>query len=179
MSILRDVEIIKSTDSGDETEICHRVVYYVVDSWGTKHTDKTCKHIIKNLEDSFNMANFNHATHMSTFGKCCVCEFEINFPVHKRIQHATFENCGWYALLFSDMSKNTLMKWANLELNDYGQIKPNYRTMTEYFRYHFFPMIVQSCHIDYVDYKMKTLDTLPKCKCNQNCHSEKFCEKYF
>ena len=158
VSILRDAENLRSTASGDEMEICRKVIYYVVDSWGSKHTDKTCKHIIETLEGNFTMANFNHSTHMLTANLHCICQFEINFPVLKRIQHVTFENCRWYALQFCNMSKEELIKWANSDLNDYGQIKPNYTNMTEYFKKSFFPIIVQPTCVDYIDYKIKTIN---------------------
>ena len=176
--ILSHVECIFKSE--DEMENCHKVVYYVIDSWGSKYTDKTCKHIIENLEDSFNMANFNHCTHMSACGLRCKCEFEINFPVEKRIQHSTFENYGWYALQFSDMEKDDSMKWAQSELNDYGQIKPNYVNMVNYFTNNFFPTVVKPICEDYTQFKCYIADKLPPCPNNQGCCCQKFAlPKYY
>ena len=171
--ILQDVECVSKLEQ-DEMENCHRVVYYIIDSWGLKYTDKTCKHIIENLEDSFNIANFNHVTHMAARSLCCKCEFEINFPVDKRIQHLTFENCGWYALQFCDMEKDDLIKWANSNLNEYGQIKANYENMVKYFTQTFFPTVVKLPCENYTQFKLYVSDKLPSCSCNQGC----CCQKY-
>ena len=181
VSILRNGKIVKTTENNDEAENCSKTVYYVVDSWGSKHTDKTCEHIIDTLENNFAIANFNHSSHMIANRLRCRCEFEINFPVTKRIQHATFENCGWYALQFSCMDEAELIKWTNSDLNDYGQIKPNYIGMVKFFTQTFFPLVLQRTPcVDYTDYKIKTINELPKCKINQQCCNHKFaCSSYF
>ena len=173
VSILRTVENVSSTSSDDEREICKKITYYVADSWGYKEVSKTCEHIIGTLENNFTMANFNHSTHMLTSRLRCKCQFEINFPVLKRIQHETFENCGWYAIRFCVMNKEQLMSWANSDFNDYGQIKSNFINLVNYFTQIFFPKILNPPCVDYTDYKIKILNVLPRCKCNQVCCKRK------
>ena len=95
VSILRNLEAVSSTSSDDDREICKKATYYVADSWGFKDAGKSCERIIDTLQNNFMMANFNHSTHMSSCRLRCKCQFEITFPVLKRIQHETFENCGW------------------------------------------------------------------------------------
>ena len=104
--------------------------------------------------------------------KRCRCKFEINFPVLKRIQHETFENCGWYALRFCTMNIQQLIHWANSDLNDYGQIKPNYTEIVKYFKEDFFPKIITTPCMDYTDYKIRVLKQLCPCKINQCCNTQ-------
>ena len=74
------------------------------------------------------------------------------------------------------MNKEQLLSWANSEFNDYGQIKPNYVNVVNYFTEVFFPKILHPSCVDYTDYKIKTLNQLPKCKYNQVCSNRKcFC----
>ena len=107
------------TFDNNEIEICHDVTYYVADSWGFESVSEICKDIISSLERNYAIANFNHSTRLLMIKQRCTCKFEINFPVLKRIQHETFENCGWYALQFCGINKEQLMQWANSDFNDY------------------------------------------------------------
>ena len=154
-------------------EICH-VAYYVADSWGFDNVSETCKDIISTLESNFAVANFNHSSRLLMINRRCRCKFEINFPVLKRIQHETFENCSWYTLRFCTTNKEQLMRWANSDLNDYGQIKSNYVELATYFKESFFPKIITSPCLDYTDYKIRTLKQLPPCKINQTCCNHTF-----
>ena len=166
VSILRDVESIIVKEN--EIENCHKTTYYIIDSWGSKYSDKTCKTIIENLEDSYNVANHEHIAYMQNLNLRCKCKLEINLPIERRIQHATYENCGWYALRFCDMTKDELMKWSNSTLNTYGQIKTNYEQMVKYFTDVFFPTIVMSEHKEYSAFRCSVLSEKPS-KCNQVC----------
>lgn len=171
VSILRNLEKINSASCN--MAICRKATYYVVDSWGYKDASKSCEYIINTLNDNFMMANFNHANHMALCGRRCKCQFEISLPVRKRIQHETFENCGWYAIRFCDMNKEQLIEWMNSDYNDYAQIKNNYKNIVKYFTEIFFPNVIHSSCVDYVDFKMKKLFNIPRCKNNQICENRK------
>ena len=176
VSILRNVTRLPGMSPfffENETEVCHAVTYYVADSWGFQSVSDVCKDIISGLESNYAIANFNHSSRLLMMKRRCKCKFEINFPVLKRIQHEMFENCGWYALRFCSMNKEQLMRWANSDLNDYGQIKSNYLKLTKYFKPDFFPKIITPC-VDYTDYKIKVLEQLHPCKMNQTYCNHKF-----
>lgn len=159
-------------------EECVKICYYVIDSWGSKHYQKTCETIINTLTDNYNEQLKDHAEYMQAHDLKCCCKFEINFPVIRRIQHSNYENCGWYSLYFTRMNRNELMHWAQTDLNTYRKIKPNYNAMVKYFHEDFIPRVegqLPKCkHFvelkDHINFESRNR---PK-KVNQCCCSQKY-----
>lgn len=148
---------------------CTSVTYYNVDSWGSKFYEKTCK----TMTDRYDEQQSEHNKYMQEHNLKCICDFEINFPVVRRIQHSTYQNCGWFALYFTSMSHDELTHWSQMDSNTYGKIKQNYDNTTNYFRYEFFPFIDIKCK----DYLMLKTHVNITHKCNSPCNQSSCCQK--
>ena len=148
----------------------------ILDSWGTD-SEKTCKNIMNNLTDAYHQYLSKHVHDVKQEHEC-KCSMTIEFPVKYRIQYASFENCGWFALHFACMSKHNLDIWLDSPLNGYGQITNNYRNMTCFFKTFFFKDIGMDvhfesykCHVKIMQRKKSIQQNQCCCSFNQRCHN--------
>ena len=94
--------------------------------------------------DKYNYNQRPHVVSMEQNKLKCTCTFKINYPIKRRIQHTSYENCRWFALYFTSMDEEKLMHWSQTDSNSYGKIKQNYDELTNYFKRDFFPQT--SCY---------------------------------
>ena len=101
----------------------------------------------------------------------CNCKFEINFPISSCIQHSNFENCGWFALYFTQFNEARLIQWIKSKKGQYGQIKNNYDNMISYFRNTFFKDVT-----DYQTFNEYQINAEKKqCLFRQRCKNPRSC----
>ena len=138
----------------------------ILDSWGS-NSEKTCENITNNLTDAYHRYLSNHVKDIKPIE--CKCSMVIEFPVKFRIQYASFENCGWFALHFACMNKHDLDIWINSHLNGYGQITNNYKNMTCFFKTFFFKEIGMDIHFESYKYHVKIMQKKKNIEHNQCC----------
>lgn len=134
--IFHDKEII--AESHDIILECEKNTFSIIDLWGGNENNTTCENITT-ITDATNVSLKEHLEHMKNCKLNCECVFEIHFPVKKRIQYSSYENCGWFALYFSTKTLSELKNWWKSSHNNYGQITHNYNSMVSYFKQFFFP----------------------------------------
>ena len=150
----------------DHNHDCVKRKVKIFDSWGV-NSEKTCKSIVDNLTDAYHQYLSKHVKDISP--DICKCSMTIDFPVKFRIQYASYENCGWFALHFACMNKHNLDVWTNSPLNSYGQITNNYRNMTCFFKSVFFKEIGMNIHFESYKCHVRIMQKKKNIKCNQCC----------